>query len=415
MLKRVGAGSTVCGSAVGSHGLDRALTGAPEGARHGDDARLKATASTAKLTRRGLLGAAAAAAAIVATRSSESQMLASFITALSGPELTPEEKAVLRATRPCGIILFARNIRLIDKVGDPAQVLRLTEAARDAVGHDILVLIDQEGGRVQRLMPPTWRDLPPAAAYGRLYAADPAGACRKARLAAQLTAMDLRAIGINTNCAPVLDVPAPGSHKIIGDRAYGVDVSQVAALGGAVAEGLMAGGVLPVIKHVPGHGRAAVDSHVKLPVVAASLADLQRIDFATFRACADMPAAMTAHVVYDAVDPAQPASTSPQVIGEVIRNGIGFDGLLMSDDLGMDALKGSTAERTCAVLAAGCDVALVCSGKLADTEAAASEAPPLSGASLVRYKRACAILQQRQELDVAGAEESLAQALRVEA
>ena len=336
-------------------------------------------------------------------------MLAAFITAVAGPELEPGEKAVLRATRPCGIILFARN------VVDPAQVRRLSEAAREAVGHDILVLIDQEGGRVRRLKPPHWRKLPAAAAYGRLYADDPAEACRAARLAAQLTATELRAAGINTNCVPVLDVPAPGSHDIIGDRAYGADPEQVAALGRAVAEGHMAGGVLPVIKHVPGHGRATADSHLELPVVSASLAELERTDFAAFRACADLPAAMTAHVVYEAIDKAHPASTSARVIAEVIRGAIGFDGLLMSDDLGMKALSGSMGERTRAVLAAGCDVALVCSGDLADTEAAAAAAPPLGGAALERYKRACAILRRPQALDVADAEKSLAQALRVEA
>jgi beta-N-acetylhexosaminidase len=336
-------------------------------------------------------------------------MLAAFITALAGPRLEPEEKAVLRATRPCGIILFARNIV------DPAQVRALSEAAREAVGHDILVLIDQEGGRVRRLRPPHWRALPSAAAYGELYAEDPAEACRAARLAAQLTAMDLRAAGINTNCVPVLDVPAPGSHDIIGDRAYGATPEQVAALGRCVAEGHMAGGVLPVIKHLPGHGRALADSHLELPVVSAGLAELEAIDFATFRACADLPAAMTAHVVYEAIDKAHPASTSARVIGEIIRSRIGFDGLLMSDDLGMKALSGSMAERTRAVLEAGCDVALVCSGELADTEAAATAAPQLTGDALARYRRASAVLQQHQDLNIADAENSLAQALRVQA
>jgi len=336
-------------------------------------------------------------------------MLASFITALEGLELTAAEAAVLKAARPCGVILFARN------VADPEQVRRLSDAARDAVGHDILVLIDQEGGRVRRLRPPHWRELPCAAAYGRLYGEDPAEACRAARLAAQLTAVELRAAGINTNCVPVLDVPSPGSHDIIGDRAYGADPGQVATLGRAVAEGHMAGGVLPVIKHVPGHGRATADSHLELPAVTAPRDELERIDFAAFRRCADLPAAMTAHVVYEAIDPDRPASTSPRMISEVVRGLIGFDGLLMSDDLGMQALTGSMAERTGAVLAAGCDVALVCSGDLADTEAAAEVAPPLSGPALGRYRRACAILQQREPLEMAEAERCLAQALRVNA
>jgi beta-N-acetylhexosaminidase len=336
-------------------------------------------------------------------------MLASFITGLAGLELAPAEAAVLRSARPCGIILFARN------VAEPAQVRRLSEAARDAVGHDILVLIDQEGGRVRRLRPPHWRELPCAAAYGRLYGDSPQEACRAARLAAQLTAAELRAAGINTNCVPVLDVPAPGSHDIIGDRAYGADPSQVAALGRAVAEGHMAGGVLPVVKHVPGHGRATADSHLELPVVAASRADLERMDFAAFRACADLPAAMTAHVVYAAIDPTQPASTSARVIADIVRGAIGFDGLLMSDDLGMQALTGTMAGRVEAVLAAGCDVALVCSGDLADTEAAAAAAPPLRGASLQRYRRACAVLQHQETFEIAEAERCLAQALRASA
>ncbi|MBO0764899.1 MAG: beta-N-acetylhexosaminidase [Hyphomicrobiaceae bacterium] len=333
-------------------------------------------------------------------------MLASFITSLAGTALAPGEATALRSARPCGIILFARN------VANPEQVHRLTDAARDAVGHDILVLIDQEGGRVRRLKPPHWRDLPCAAAYGRLYRNDPAAACRTARLAAQLTAVELRGAGINTNCVPVLDVPAPGCHQIIGDRAYGTAPEQVAALGRAVAEGHMAGGVLPVIKHVPGHGRANADSHLARPVVTASRAELETSDFAAFKACADMPAAMTAHVVYTAIDPQQPASTSPQVIAEVVRGAIGFDGLLMSDDLGMQALTGTLAERTRAVLAAGCDVALVCSGDLADTEAAALEAPRLFGDALRRYQRACAILQRREFFDLAEAESCLAQARR---
>jgi beta-N-acetylhexosaminidase len=336
-------------------------------------------------------------------------MLASFITALEGPELTPGEAAVLKAARPCGIILFARNVVDVD------QVRRLSRTARHAVGHDILVLIDQEGGRVRRLRPPHWRELPCAAAYGELYRDNPAEACRGARLAAQLTAIELRAAGINTNCVPVLDVPSPGSHDIIGTRAYGTDPSQVAALGRAVAEGHMAGGVLPVIKHVPGHGRASADSHLELPVVTAPRTELESTDFAPFRACADLPAAMTAHVVYEAIDPARPASTSARVIADVVRGAIGFDGLLMSDDLGMQALSGSMAERTTAVLAAGCDLALVCSGERADTEAAAAVAPPLSGAALGRYERARAGLSRQQAVDVAEAENCLARALRAHA
>jgi beta-N-acetylhexosaminidase len=336
-------------------------------------------------------------------------MLSAFITGLAGPQLDPREAGVLRAARPCGIILFARN------VADPAQVRRLSEDARDAVGSDILVLIDQEGGRVRRLRPPHWRQLPAAAAYGRRYAGDPGQACRMARTVAQLTAAELRNCGINTNCAPVLDVPVPGSHDIIGDRSYGAAVEQVAALGRAVAEGYMAGGILPVIKHAPGHGRATKDTHLELPVVTASMAELERTDFAAFRACADLPAAMTAHVVFAAIDPDQPASTSRRVIADVVRGAIGFDGLLMSDDLGMQALSGSVAERAQAVLAAGCDLPLVCSGDLADTEAVAVVAPQLGGATLRRFEHARAVIGRQQAFDIAEAESCLAEALRAQA
>lgn len=333
-------------------------------------------------------------------------MLSAFITGLAGLDLDPREAAVLRTARPCGVILFARN------VAEPGQVLRLSQAARDAIGSDILVLIDQEGGRVRRLVPPHWRELPAGAAYGRLYARDPAQACRMARLAAQLTAADLRAAGIDTNCAPVLDVPVPGSHGIIGDRAYGADPEQISTLGRAVAEGHIAGGVLPVMKHMPGHGRATKDSHLELPVVTASRAELERTDFAPFRACRDLPAAMSAHVVYQAIDAKQPASTSARVTADVVRGAIGFDGLLMSDDLGMKALSGTIAARAEAVLAAGCDLALLCSGELADTEAVAAVVPELDGTALGRFERAHTTIGSPQAFDIAEAENCLAQALR---
>jgi beta-N-acetylhexosaminidase len=231
-------------------------------------------------------------------------------------------------------------------------------------------------------------------------------------LAAQLTAAELAACGINTNCVPVLDVPAPGSHDIIGDRAYGTQPGQVAALGRAVADGSMAGGVLPVMKHIPGHGRATKDSHHELPVVTAPLAGLEHTDFAPFRQLAGLPAAMTAHVLFTAVDPERPASTSAKVTADIIRGSIGFDGLLMSDDLGMKALSGTIAERAQAAIAAGSDLALVCSGDAADTEAVAGVAPRLTGASLTRFERACATFAQQRPLDTAEAEACLARALR---
>jgi beta-N-acetylhexosaminidase len=336
-------------------------------------------------------------------------MLAAFITALAGTELTSVEAEALRALRPCGIILFARNVQ------EPKQVRRLTEAARACVGEDILVLIDQEGGRVRRLTPPHWRELPPAAAYGRLYAANMHQACDAAYLAARLTADDLLACGINTNCAPVLDVPVSGSHHIIGDRADAAEVDIVCRLGQSVAQGYMDGGVLPVIKHIPGHGRATKDSHLDLPVVTASRRELDASDFAAFRALADLPAAMTAHVVFEAVDPHRPASISPLVTREVIRGAIGFDGLLMSDDLGMKALSGSMADRARAVIDAGSDLALVCSGDLADTAAAADAVPRLEGRSLERFERVRAVLRQQRPFDMATAEIRLAQALSASA
>jgi beta-N-acetylhexosaminidase len=336
-----------------------------------------------------------------------SRMLSAFIAGLAGTELTAREAALLREARPCGVILFARNVR------DPEQVRRLTDAARAAIGaDDVLVLIDQEGGRVARLKPPHWRVLPPAAAYGQLYQRDADAALRSAWLAARLTAADLSALGINTDCAPVLDVPVPGSHDIIGDRAYGTAPDQVAALGRAVAEGFMAGGVLPVIKHIPGHGRATKDSHHDLPVVTAARGDLDANDFATFRALADLPAAMTAHVVFTAVDAQAPASTSVRLIKEVIRGAIGFDGLLMSDDLGMRALTGSIADRAEAVLAAGSDLALLCSGEAAETESVAAVVPPLQGPAEARFARACAVFRQQAAFDVAEAEACLGEVLR---
>jgi beta-N-acetylhexosaminidase len=336
-------------------------------------------------------------------------MLAAFITALAGTELASAEAAAFRALRPCGIILFARNVR------DPDQVRTLADAARECVGEDILILIDQEGGRVRRLKPPHWRELPPAAAYGRLYAADLHQACEAAYLAARLTAADLLACGINTNCAPVLDVPVSGSHAIIGDRAYASETDIVCRLGRSVAEGYMDGGVLPVMKHIPGHGRATKDSHLDLPIVTASRQELDASDFAAFRALADVPAAMTAHVVFEAVDPHRPASVSPLVTAEIIRGAIGFDGLLMSDDLGMKALSGSIGDRAQAVIAAGSDVALVCSGNLADTEAAAAAVPRLKGRSLERFERARAVLRQQRPFDMAKAETCIAQALSAKA
>lgn len=330
-----------------------------------------------------------------------------LICGLSGLELTDAERLLLSESRPAGIILFARNC------STPDQVRALVSDARTAIACPALVLIDQEGGRVRRLRPPYWRDLPPARAFAALHSRDSELGCRAARLAARLTASDLRALAIDTDCAPVLDLPVPGAHDIIGDRAYGYTVGGVSALGRAVAEGFLEGGVLPVIKHIPGHGRAMADSHLELPVVTASRAELEATDFAAFRALADMPAAMTAHVVYTAVDPDRPASTSPTVIADVIRSSIGYDGLLMCDDLGMRALTGEMRELAASVIMAGCDVALHCSGDLAEMEQVLSALPELTGRAAQRFARALAVTGTQQEFDLDEAEALLAQALAV--
>ncbi len=333
-------------------------------------------------------------------------MRSALITGLSGTHLTDAERAFLRDVRPLGIILFARNCLALD------DIKLLVADAKSAIGSDdVLVLIDQEGGRVQRLRPPLGRALPPAAAYARLYVTDPGAAKAHARSAAHLVARDLRDLGINTNCAPVLDVPVPGAHDIIGDRAYGATPDDVADLAGAVAEGLLAGGVLPVIKHIPGHGRATADSHLDLPVVTTSRAELSRTDFAAFKPLASMPTAMTAHVVFKTIDPDQPASTSAIVTADVIRREIGFDGLLMSDDLSMKALTGSIRQRAEAVIAAGSDVALHCNGEFAEMLDAAAGVPVLAGLALRRAESALALLKRQEPLEIAAAELSLAEVI----
>ncbi len=311
---------------------------------------------------------------------------AAFICGLAGPTLSGDEHRFLSDTRPAGIILFTRNLEHHD------QIRRLVAEARAAIGgDDTLVLIDQEGGRVQRLRPPLGRALPPASAYGALYLEEPEKACRDAHLVARLLAQDLKDLGIDTDCVPVLDLPVAGAHQIIGDRAYGETVAQVVALGGAVADGLIAGGVVPVIKHIPGHGRASADSHLSLPVVTALLSELEKTDFSTFRALAHLPAAMTAHVVYSDIDEAHPASTSAKITAQIIRGHIAFEGLLMSDDLGMKALAGPMRVRAEAVIAAGSDLALHCNGDFGEMQAVAAGVPALSGAALRRFENALGV------------------------
>jgi beta-N-acetylhexosaminidase len=250
------------------------------------------------------------------------------ILGLQGTTPTAQERAFFRDLDPWGFILFKRNLE------SPDQVRALTAALRESVGRDDApILIDQEGGRVQRLGPPHWRRFPPGRAYGQLKTNDPLYRREITRLGGRLLAHDLRALGITVDCIPVLDAPSPGANDIIGDRAYGDEVATVATLGRAAAEGLIAGGVLPVVKHIPGHGRAGADSHLSLPVVDAALEDLDRRDFAPFRVLSDMPLGMTAHVVYTAIDRQRPATLSRKVISKTIRGAIGFSGLLMTDDL----------------------------------------------------------------------------------
>jgi beta-N-acetylhexosaminidase len=312
-------------------------------------------------------------------------MTKAFITGLAGTKLNDAERAFIRAERPWGFILFRRNI------DTPAQVAALTNEIRDVLGEaDVPILVDQEGGRVQRFRPPNWPLYPAGAAFGQLYDIAPALGLKAARLSARLIADDLTKVGVTVDCLPLADVPVVGADDVIGDRAYGNEPLKVAAIARAVTEGLEQGGILPILKHIPGHGRATADSHLALPVVNTPQSELESIDFAAFRPLADLPMAMTAHVVFSAYDSAQPATTSATMIERVIRGLIGFQGLLMSDDVGMNALAGSIAERTKALLAAGCDMVLACSGEPEEMHQVARETPELSGKALDRAKAALA-------------------------
>jgi beta-N-acetylhexosaminidase len=325
-----------------------------------------------------------------------------FITGLAGPDLSERERVFLREAQPWGIILFKRN------VAGPQSVRRLVGEVRAALGWAVPVLIDQEGGRVQRLGPPNWPAYPPGAAYGVLYDRDPHAGLDAARMGARLLAADLNVLGIDVDCLPVADVPVAQADQVIGDRAYGTEPAKVAALAAAAAEGLLAGGVLPVVKHIPGHGRATADSHARLPVVTADRALLEATDFAAFRSLSTLPMAMTAHVVFAALDPGAPATISPIIVQDVIRDSIGFDGLLMSDDISMGALSGSLGERTRAALAAGCDVVLHCNGELPEMLAVAAETPALTGEAKRRAEAALAARKPPAPIDaVAGRTEFL--------
>ena len=342
--------------------------------------------------------------------------IGAFICGCVGLHLSAAEETFIGAVRPWGLILFARNV-------DSAEQIRaLTARFRELVERtDAPVLIDQEGGRVQRMKQPNWRRYPAGRAYANLYENDAVAGLKATRLVYRLLARDLAEAGINVDCVPVLDVPQPGSHDIIGDRAYGMTAEQVALLGRAASQGLMDGGVLPVIKHIPGHGRAFSDSHLELPVVDTPRTELERTDFAPFAALADIPMAMTAHVVYSAIDADAPCTLSATVISEVIRQQIGFDGLLMSDDLSMKALdaslpgavgssdnfQSSMHARGVLALQAGCDILLHCNGDMNEMVQVADAAGTLEGLPLKRANRALSFLRTPDDFDVAEAERAL--------
>jgi beta-N-acetylhexosaminidase len=324
----------------------------------------------------------------------------------SGPVLAAAERDFFREVQPWGFILFGRNVK------NREQVRALTDSFRETVGDARApVLIDQEGGRVARLKPPEWHTRPPQAVFGTLHGEHPEIACEAAYLNARLIAADLAEIGINVDCLPVLDVPVPGAHDVIGDRAFSTDPAVVIDLGRAVIDGLLEGGVLPVMKHVPGHGRAECDTHLGLPHVTVPVEQLSAADFVTFRSLAHCPMAMTAHVVYDAIDPKRPATLSPRVVLDVIRGEIGYQGLLMTDDLSMSALSGPLSGRAKAALFAGCDVVLHCNGAMDEMRDVALEARPLEGAWLKRAETALSHLADAGEFDRIAAEERLKELL----
>ncbi len=316
----------------------------------------------------------------------------------AGLELTADERAFFRDADAAGYIVFKRNC------GDQLQLLRLTDEFRDISGRpDVPILIDQEGGRVMRMRPPHWPAFPAADAFARLYQAAPSSAIEAARSNARAIALTLKACGINVNCLPLLDVRQEGADDIIGDRALGSDPMQVAALGRAVLDGMASAGVVGVVKHMPGHGRALVDSHKELPVVTASAEELHS-DLEPFERLRAAPMGMTAHVVYTAWDSERPASLSPTVIGDIIRGRIGFEGWLMSDDLGMEALSGDAGSRAAGVVAAGCDVALHCSGKMDEMIAVAASVPAMTPEGEARLARAMAtVLVEDEGVDFAEA------------
>lgn len=325
----------------------------------------------------------------------------SVIFGLAGLELTPDERAFFRDADPWGFIVFARNIET------PKQLARLTMSLRDCVGRYAPVLVDQEGGRVRRLRPPHWREMLPAQPYGELYLREPEAAIEAVRLNHHLMAQEMRAVGVDVDCVPCLDLRVPGADAIIGDRALGETPQPIIDLGRAAMEGVMAGGVAPIIKHIPGHGRASVDSHLELPVVDAEADLLRETDFAPFEALSDAPMAMTAHIIYSAIDADNPATTSTEMVQGIIRSELGFDGLLMTDDLSMKALSGSFRERGEASLRAGCDMLLHCNGDMSEMCAVAEAAVELAGRGQERAGRALEARGKAEAIDAVEAESRL--------
>jgi beta-N-acetylhexosaminidase len=321
---------------------------------------------------------------------------AAAIFGCAGPALPADEAAFFAEAQPWGFILFARNVE------DPEQLRRLTGDLREAVGRAAPILIDQEGGRVQRMRAPHWREWLPALEQCRRASDAP----RAMELRARLIAEELRGVGIDVNCFPNCDIAEPETHRILRNRCYGADPDTVVTIARAAVRGLAGGGVLPVMKHMPGHGRARVDSHLALPQVSEDAEALHDWDFAPFRALADLPLAMTAHIVFDAIDPLHPATTSP-VMQRLIREDIGFDGLLMTDDISMQALSGDMAARSRAARAAGCDIVLHCNGERAEMEQVLTAAGDLEGAALARAEAALAARPDVQPIDIAEAEAEL--------
>lgn len=325
-----------------------------------------------------------------------------FISGVAGPRLSAEEAAFFRDERPWGLILFKRNCR------EPEEIRDLVAGFRHAVGRtDAPVLIDQEGGRVQRLQPPNWPSYPPGRTFGLIATESEESGKRAAWLQGRLMGADLADVGVNIDCVPVLDVAVPGVTDAIGNRSFGDDPQMVATLGRAMAEGMSAAGLLPVMKHMPGHGRAVVDSHYHLPVVDADLDTLVATDFAPFAALADLPIGMTSHVVYRSIDPERPATTSRIVIRDIIRGRISFGGLLLSDDVSMNALSGDYGERARAIRDAGCDLVLHCNGRIEEMRAIADATAPLAGEPGERAARALAMIRKPEPLDRVAAREEL--------